>query len=64
MRHLNDGGVMIASAVEEDGGTKNIFAEAALLIPEKVPATTAKYIETTPRGIGSIFIVVRKNSET
>lgn len=64
VQHLNDGGVMIASAVEEDNETKDIFAEVARLIPEKDPATTAKYIETTPRGIGSIFIVARKNLKT
>lgn len=64
VQRLNDGGVMIASAVEDDRGAKDLFAEAARLIPEKVPATTAKYIETDPRGIGSIFIVARKNSET
>jgi hypothetical protein len=49
-------------AVENDSGTRKIFAETARLITEKVPATTAKFIETTRRGNGCIFIVARKNS--
>ncbi|MBI4215757.1 MAG: hypothetical protein HY602_03470 [Parcubacteria group bacterium] len=62
MEHLTEGGVMVASAAEEDRETKNIFAKTAQLISEKVPAATAKYLETPPRGIGSVFIVARKNS--
>lgn len=63
IEHLTEGGVMIASAAEENMETRNIFAEAARLIPEKVPATTVKFIETNPLAIGCIFIVARKNSE-
>ncbi len=59
---LTEGGLIIASVVEGDRGTKNIFAKAARLIPEKIPSATAKYIETSPRGIGRVFIVARKNS--
>jgi hypothetical protein len=62
MQHLTEGGALIASAAENNSETKNIFAEIARLIPEKVPAATAKFIETTPRGNGCIFIVARKNS--
>lgn len=62
MKHLTEGKIMIASTAEDDSGTRNIFAEIARLIPEKVPATTVQFIETNPLAIGCIFIVARKNS--
>ena len=62
MPHLAEVGVMIASVVEEDMETRDVFAEAARLIPKEIPGMMAKLIELSPMASGSLFIVAGKNS--